>query len=243
MNEAEVRVKVENLLKRLGFKKNNIKREQSVHIPVGCKKPKPYFIDFLISIDARKLFLIETKSSKISVFNERAKGQAESYAKQIGVRKFVICNGKDFVLFNTNDSKILLSCKMKDFQKIKDHLSIENFVNQRRRPEEKIKAIVKKLGKNLGKELAQEIFHPNSNQKGRGLKNRLKNLSTDQKEDIKDATMTGLRILIKKGYSAVRKNRSTGQRKNTEDRIIRSTKPPIKKDYNSLEKNNEEPPS
>ena len=123
MNEAEVRAEViDKLLQKLGYRKDNIRREVPIDIQAGRGKPKRCFADYVISVDKKK-FIIEAKSSKKSIVNKNVVAQAKSYALHLHAKYFAICNGKEFALYEPKDTKCVLSCGTRELKRIKEKIS------------------------------------------------------------------------------------------------------------------------
>ena len=133
MKEADVRVKVDAILKKLGYKDCNIQREFPVDIQAGRGDPKKCFADYVISVNRKKRFVIEAKDSTKNISNKKIMAQARSYALNLNTTLFVVCNGKDFALYKTQDLQCILNCKIEKLSKIKEKIHRNQFEPKKRK--------------------------------------------------------------------------------------------------------------
>ena len=94
---------------------------------------KNVFADFVISVNKKKRIVIEAKASTKNISNKKIIGQAKSYAVNLEVPFFAICNGKDFALYKTKGVQCLLNCKMRELSKIKEKIHCRQFESKKRK--------------------------------------------------------------------------------------------------------------
>ena len=95
--------------------------------------PKKCFADYVISVNGRKRFVIEAKGSTKNVSNKKIITQAKSYALNLNTIFFVVCNGKDFALYKTQDSQCILNCKIEKLSEIKEKIHRNRFEPKKRK--------------------------------------------------------------------------------------------------------------
>lgn len=133
MKEVDVREKIEGMLPRLGYRKCHIQREFPVEIQAGCGDIKKHFADFVISVNRKRRIVIEAKASTKNISNKKIIGQARSYAMNLEISFFAICNGKDFALYKTKGTQCILKCKMRELSQIKEKICCSEFEPKRRK--------------------------------------------------------------------------------------------------------------
>ncbi len=140
LNETTVREEIINpLINALGYNslKKNVMREYRLKKPdiiVGSKKQRNnYMPDYLMIAKNKEKWILEAKSMKCNIDEDKYFDQAFSYAinKEINATYFVICNGKQFILYSVSKRKKVFSFLLKELEKyeiyLKDFLSYETY--------------------------------------------------------------------------------------------------------------------
>ena len=126
-NEAEVTTEIDTILRLSGYGKSDIQREVLVNIYAGRKRKKCR-ADYVILVDGKKRFILEAKSSRVAISNEHVIGQAKSYAMNLQIEYFAICNGKFFSFYETkNTQEPLWSYRIYEVDKIQERISRHQF--------------------------------------------------------------------------------------------------------------------
>ena len=123
LNETTVREEIINpLINALGYNslKKNVMREYRLKKPdiiVGSKKQRNnYMPDYLMIAKNKEKWILEAKSMKCNIDEDKYFDQAFSYAinKEINATYFVICNGKQFILYSVSKRKKVFSFLLKE---------------------------------------------------------------------------------------------------------------------------------
>jgi Type I restriction enzyme R protein N terminus (HSDR_N) len=142
-NETDVREEVlAPLLRALGYRsgsEHNVVREQSLRYPrvfLGRKNVKKDPIlrgkaDYILEAGSKVRWIVEAKSPEVEIDFDSI-DQAYTYANHPEIRAvyFVLCNGKRFVVFQTNlgpDAKSLLDLSFEEMQE--KHQIIDNLLS------------------------------------------------------------------------------------------------------------------
>jgi hypothetical protein len=114
------------LLKALGYsafdEKNKIIRSAKLEHPfvkIGTQKRKVSIIpDYLIRVDGKNAFVLEAKAPGENIISGKHIEQTYSYAfhPDVQTERFVLCDGKEIVIFGTRDRDILLHINVSDVE-------------------------------------------------------------------------------------------------------------------------------
>ncbi|BAY01083.1 type I restriction enzyme HsdR N-terminal domain-containing protein [Anabaena cylindrica FACHB-243] len=140
-NEQSVREKfLMPLLKLLEYQDNDIKLEYPLKYPYvhkgTTKKPTPKRIDYMLSVNGKKKWVLDAKHPNESVSSLKNIHQVHSYAdhKNIKVEFFAVCNGNQFAIYetkNTDDDKPVFEFNRSElldkWYEIFNHLSVKAF--------------------------------------------------------------------------------------------------------------------
>jgi hypothetical protein len=98
------------ILKRLGYKRENIVRSKNLLIQFGTKKRESGTPDYILKIDNRYAFVLDAKAPNQVITEGTNVEQALSYAMHDEVRSkyFALCNGLLFTLFRTDRNRTLI---------------------------------------------------------------------------------------------------------------------------------------
>lgn len=140
LNETTVREEIINpLINALGYSsiKKNVMREYRLKKPdivIGSKREKNnYMPDYLMVAKNKEKWILEAKSMKCNIDEDKYFDQAFSYAinKEINATYFAICNGKKFSLYSVNKREKIFSFLLKELEKyemyLNDFLSYETY--------------------------------------------------------------------------------------------------------------------
>lgn len=119
------------ILKALGysaFTKNKIIRSKNLEHPYvqfGTVSKKVTMIpDYLIQVENKNAFIIEAKHPREDIQRGKSPEQAYSYAihREIKVKTYVLCNGKNFVVFDVDKREPILNLKICELEENWDSL-------------------------------------------------------------------------------------------------------------------------
>ena len=92
--------------------------------------------DYIIQVNGKNAFTIEAKSPNQNICKGKHVQQAYSYAINIEVKikRFVLCNGKEIIIFDVDENETLLYFKFadaleKDWERLYELLSPDAFIN------------------------------------------------------------------------------------------------------------------
>ena len=126
------------ILHSLGYKEEGIERSKELEHPflkVGSKTKRKLSLipDYILKVEGIYAWVLDAKSPKQDIASDDNVGQVYSYAMhpEIRTKFFALCNGKQFILYRTNNSKPSLHFYIKDIEdnwdRLKDLLSSESF--------------------------------------------------------------------------------------------------------------------
>ena len=122
------------ILKRLGYKRENIIRSKNLLIQFGRKKRESGTPDYILSIDQHNAFVLEAKAPNQVITEGKNVEQAFSYAMHNEVRSkyFALCNGLEFTLFRTDRNRThILTLRLDEIEsrwnELARYLSIKSF--------------------------------------------------------------------------------------------------------------------
>lgn len=148
LKEVDVREEIITpLLSLFGYsiEENNLFREYPLkdpYIQVGSKrKLNTYYPDYLLKCKNSIQWIIETKSSKINLDDDKVVSQAFFYMNhpEIKASYFLLCNGKEIILYQAGNYSPILKFKILELQYyysyLKDYLSndtieLKNYKNK-----------------------------------------------------------------------------------------------------------------
>ena len=140
LNEANVKDKVGVLLKKLGYYSPiDIKKDQRIEL---LKEGSSLSCDFAIYVNGTPRWVLKIKSSNVSTRNEEVVKDTGTYALNLGVLAFAVCNGKRFSLYKTKSGELLLDCKFSEFGKIKTWVSKESFKKRKGSVSQTLKGLI-----------------------------------------------------------------------------------------------------
>ena len=119
------------ILKALGysaFSENKIIRSKNLehpYIQFGTTSKKINIIpDYILQVGNKNAVIIEAKSPKEDILKGKNPEQAYSYAihREVKVNKYVLCNGKNIVVFDVDKCEPILNLKIRELKEKWDHL-------------------------------------------------------------------------------------------------------------------------
>jgi hypothetical protein len=150
------------IIKGLGYSSSRpnqvIRSRRLLHpfVSIGSKKNEIYIIpDYLFEIDGRPAWILDAKAPTERITKSVNVEQAYSYAihSEVRVNFFALCNGKEFVLFNTQQIEPVLHFPMAAiplyWEALRNHLT----------PERVLEDNHFRLAKDLGLHLKRLGFH------------------------------------------------------------------------------------
>ena len=98
------------ILKRLGYRRENIVRSKNLLIQFGRKERESGTPDYILAIGEYNAFVLEAKAPNQSITEGKNVEQALSYAMHNEVRSkyFALCNGREFTVFKTGVNRTLV---------------------------------------------------------------------------------------------------------------------------------------
>ena len=123
------------LLKRLGYRQENIVRSKSFKLKIGSQKKEITLIpDYLLEIDCKYACVLDAKAPKEDIVCGDNISQVYSYATHPEIRSlyFALCNGKELSLFKTSAAdKPILFFSIDDindnWEKLKYYICADSF--------------------------------------------------------------------------------------------------------------------